>query len=165
MSMEFSIRVLEPHESDLVLPLLEVVQAVHSSARPDVFRVDTDRIELSNFLQEWLAGPQMTALVATTSGGRACGYLVFEVQERERQPLHQPSRRGFLHHVCTDPLSRRVGIATALIEAMKQRLHALGIERVATAYWAFNTPSAALMTKAGFKPFRIVAEVSISEQC
>jgi RimJ/RimL family protein N-acetyltransferase len=103
----------------------------------------------------------MTALVAMRSNGCAYAYLIFEVQEREKQALHQPNRRGFLHHICVDPHNRRVGIATALVDEMKLRLRALGIERVATAYWAFNAPSAALMARVGFTPFRIVAEAAV----
>jgi GNAT superfamily N-acetyltransferase len=155
------IRTIEPNEAELILPLLEIVQSVHSSARSDIFRAHPDRSELSAFLQRWLAEPAMTALVAMDADGRACGYILFEIQERGQQPLHQANRRGFLHHICVDPLSRRVGIATALVEEMKQRLRALGVERVATAYWAFNAPSAALMAKLGFTPFRVVAEAHI----
>ena len=161
MGMDLSIRVIGSQEADLILPLLEIVHSVHSSARPDIFRVDTDRSELSSVLQKWLAQSTMTALVAMNSDGRAYGYLIFEVQEREMHPLLQPSRRGFLHHICVDPSIRRIGIAAALVAEMKQRLRALGIERVATAYWAFNAPSAALMAKVGFTPFKVVAEAAV----
>lgn len=37
------------------------------------------------------------------------------------------SRRGYLQHLAVDPACRRRGIATALIEAVLQRLAALGI--------------------------------------
>ena len=158
MDRNISIRAVGPEEADLIVPLLEVVQSVHSSARPDIFRADTDRGELSGFLKTWLAKPGMTALAALHPDGNSRGYLIFEIQERDTQPLHRPNRRGFLHHVCVDPSTRRAGIATALVDEMRRRLRDAGIERVATAYWAFNDVSAALMARLGFVPFRVVAE-------
>jgi len=156
-----TIRAIEPQDSELILPLLEIVQSVHSTARPDIFRLETDRTELSRFLQDWLATPAVTGLVALDPNAHAVGYLVFEIQEHERQPLLQPSRLGFLHHLCVDPGYRRVGIGSKLVEEMKERLRLLGIARLSTEYWAFNVSSAAFMAKARFAPLRVVAEVKI----
>jgi GNAT superfamily N-acetyltransferase len=160
--MNLTIHAIEPQDSELILPLLEIVQSVHSTARPDIFRRETDRSELSRLLQDWLATPATTGLVGLDADARALGYLVFEIiQEHERHPLRQPSRFGFLHHICVDPGYRRVGIASRLVEEMKERLRLLGIARLATEYWAFNAPSAAFMAKAGFVSLRIVAETKI----
>jgi N-acetylglutamate synthase-like GNAT family acetyltransferase len=63
-----------------------------------------------------------------------------------------------LHQIAVDRVWRCSGIGSALIDEMKARLRGQGIVRVRTVYAAFNTPSAALMRKAGFEPFHITAE-------
>jgi GNAT superfamily N-acetyltransferase len=154
------IRAIEPAEAEVILPLLEQVQSVHAAARPDLFRAETDRSELAGFLREWLSREAVTALVAFADGSPV-GYLIFEIEERETRPLHHANRRGYLHHVCVDAQARRAGIASGLIDDMKARMRALGVSRVATAYWTFNEPSAALMARAGFVPCKIMAETGL----
>ena len=133
---------------------------MHATARPDLFREEPDRSKLSDFLRDWLSHDDVTALVAFI-GGSPVGYLIFEIQERETRPLHRASRRGYLHHVCVDAKARRAGVASRLIDEMKARIRALGVKAVATSYWTFNEPSAALMARAGFVPCKIEAETGL----
>jgi GNAT superfamily N-acetyltransferase len=84
--------------------------------------------------------------------------------------LHRKEVVSFLHDwlshkevtelVALDQACRRVGIGSALLGEMKARLRNQGVVRVRTVYAAFNSPSAALMRKAGMEPFSIIAEGS-----
>ena len=155
--MTWTIRRIDAGEAACILPLLEQVHALHVEARPDHFPADPNRDELLAFLRDWLSRDGTTALVAFGADGTALGYLIHEVETRPPSLLRHGQRRRMLHHISVDQGRRRSGIGLALIEAMKARLRAQGIARVATIHGAFNAPSAALMRKAGLAPLNIIA--------
>ena len=155
--MTWTIRPTTANEAACILPLLEQVHAVHVEAHPDHFPADPDRDGLLAFLRDWLLSDAITALVAFGPDRSALGYLICEVETRAPSLLSLGERRGMLHHISVDRGWRRSGIGLALIEEMKARLRAQGIARVVTIYGAFNSPSAALMRKAGLEPFNIIA--------
>ncbi len=156
--MIWAIRPIAADEAACILPLLEQVHAIHVEARPDYFPADPDRDELLAFLRDWLSADETTALVAFGPDGSALGYLLFAIETRAPSLLSHAQRRGMLHHISVDQAWRRSGIGLALIDDMKARLRARGIARLVTIYAAFNSPSAALMRKAGLEPFNVIAE-------
>ena len=156
--MTWAIRAITADEAACLPPLLAQVQAIHAEARPDHFRVETDPEEVLAFLRGWLSEDAVTALVAFGPDGAALGYLIVGIETREASALTHPHRRAMLHHIAVDRACRRSGIGSALIEAMKARVRAQGVTRIATTYAVFNAPSAALMRKAGLEPLVIVAE-------
>lgn len=158
--MTWTIRQITADEVACLLPLLAQVHGIHVEAQPSHFRAAPDPEELLTFLRDWLSREEVTAIAALAPDGAAVGYLVFEIETHPQSVLTLPQRHGMLAHIAVDRASRRTGIGLALIEAMKTRLRAQGIERVRTIYGAFNAPSAALMCKAGLEPFNVVAEGS-----
>jgi ribosomal protein S18 acetylase RimI-like enzyme len=156
--MTWTIRPIGADEAALLPPLLAQVHDLHVRAQPGQFRADPDPEEVLAFLQGWLSQEEATALVAFGPDGRALGYVIFEVETRAPSALNLPRRRGMLHHVAVDRAARRAGLGLALIEEVKARLRAQGVERLATIHGAFNAPSAALMRKAGLEPLNVIAE-------
>ncbi len=157
-AVTWTIRPIAADDAAVLLPLLAQVHDLHVAAQPGHHRPDPDPEEVLAFLRDWLSREEATALVGFAPDGRALGYLIFEVETRAPSALSLPRRRGMLHHISVDRASRRTGLGLALIEDMKARLRAQGVERVATVYGAFNAPSAALMRKAGLEPLNVIAE-------
>lgn len=156
--MTWLIRQVIAAEADLVLPLLEQVQAIHAAAHPEIFRADTDRAELLTFLQDMLGRDGMTGLVAMGPDGAAVGYAICDVEVVEPSPLRHGQRRGVLHQISVDTRCRRGGVRSALVEEVKVRLREQGIGHLQTSYWLFNEPSAALMRKSGLSLSHVKAD-------
>jgi GNAT superfamily N-acetyltransferase len=158
--MDWIIRQIDGADAACILPLLDQVQAIHVEAHPDHYRDDYDGEEVLAWLRDWLSSEGTTALVAFAPEGSALGYLIFEVEARALSPLKHAQRWGMLHQIAVDQAWRRAGVGSALIGEMKARLRDQGIDQVRTVYAAFNSASAALMHKAGLKPFHITAQGS-----
>jgi ribosomal protein S18 acetylase RimI-like enzyme len=158
--MIWTIRRINVANAECIIPLLEQVQAIHAEAHPDHFFAKLHRKEVVSFLHDWLSHKEVTELVALNPEGTVLGYLIFDVEMRKASALTPAQVRGMLHHVAVDQACRRVGIGSALLGEMKARLRNQGVVRVRTVYAAFNSPSAALMRKAGMEPFSIIAEGS-----
>ena len=148
---------LQANDAGILLPLLEQVQKLHVDARPDIFRGDASLAEREEFLRQFIAREGVTALVCLQQD-TAIGYLIYELQERGPSALKQAGRVGFLHQVGVEAAHRRRGIASALLEEMKTRLRAAGATSIRSEHYAFNAPSAQLMTSAGMQPLRITVE-------
>lgn len=148
---------LQANDAGILLPLLEQVQKLHVDARPDIFRGDAPPTERDAFLRQFIAREGVTALVCLQQD-TAIGYLIYELRERGPSALKQAARVGFLHQVGVEAAHRRRGIASALLEEMKTRLRAAGATSIRSEHYAFNAPSAQLMTSAGMQPLRITVE-------
>lgn len=148
---------LQANDAGILLPLLEQVQKLHVDACPDIFRGDAPLAERDAFLRQFIAREGVTALVCLQQD-TAIGYLIYELRERGLSALKQAARVGFLHQVGVEAAHRRRGIASALLEEMKTRLRAAGATSIRSEHYAFNAPSAQLMTSAGMQPLRITVE-------
>jgi hypothetical protein len=72
--MDCVVRQIESSEAELILPLLEQVQAIHAAVHPDIYKAETDRAELLAMLRDTLAKDSVTALVAVAGDGSVVGY-------------------------------------------------------------------------------------------
>jgi ribosomal protein S18 acetylase RimI-like enzyme len=156
--MSWTIRPIAPEEADCIVPLLLQLHALHAEARPAHHNPTPDPDEALAFLRGWLGEEETTALVAFAPDGTALGYLLVGIETRGPTLLRPAQRRGMLHHIAVDQGARRLGIGSALIDAMKAHLRTHGVTRVVAIYATFNTASAALMRKAGLAPFNVIAE-------
>jgi len=152
------VREIDASEAAMLLPLLNQVQSLHSAAYPQIFRTETDTEQLAAFLNEWVSREGVTTLVAESDAGAFVGYAIGEIHEHTESPLKRASRLGLIQHVAVDEEYRCLGIGLQLIEELKSRLRASGIERVQAQHYIFNAASAALMRKAGLEPLRVTVE-------
>ncbi len=151
---------LSPEDAACLVPLNLQVQAIHAAKDPERYVADPDPDEVAIFLQRWLETPGMHALVA---GSRAdpIGYTIFEIESRAGNIFRKADRIGMLHHLGVDANVRRQGIGSALIRAVKARVHAAGADTLWTGYAAFNTASAAVMASEGLLPRQIRASCAL----
>ena len=150
------IQELEPQDAACLIPLLRQVHDLHVIAHPDLYRAEPPDQDLAAFLQNWIARPEVTALIAGTVPNPS-GYLIYEIETRPASVLRHAETRAMLHHICVEAAARREGIGQAMIGKMAETLRARRISNMVTTYAAFNSASAALMARAGFAPLTIVA--------
>ncbi|WP_339772250.1 GNAT family N-acetyltransferase [uncultured Pseudosulfitobacter sp.] len=151
------ITTLPPDRAAVLEPLLRQVHDLHVAHQPQHYLPTPEARVLRGFLTDWLAQPQVTALVAGDVDA-PMGYLVFEEERRAASVLKPAVHQAVLHHVCVDAAHRRLGIAAALIAHMRLLCREAGISRIRVTYAAFNTASARTMARAGLDPTTIIAD-------
>lgn len=159
--MDWTITDLGPSDAERLLPQQQDIQALHALHRPEVFRGDADAAELLAFLRDRLEAEGIAFLGAERADGRLLGHAMLEIQEVTRDALKRARRRGVMHQIVVAPEARRMGVGLALVEAVKARLRAEDVPRLAASYWSFNDASAALMRRAGLEPAHCTMEGDI----
>tara|TARA_R110002126_G_scaffold267068_1_gene410499 strand:+ start:68 stop:535 length:468 start_codon:yes stop_codon:yes gene_type:complete len=154
------ITTLPPDRAAVLEPLLRQVHDLHHAHQPQHYLPTPAPSVLRGFLSDWLAQPQVTALVAGDIAAPT-GYLNYEEERRAASVLKPALHRAVLHHICVDAAHRRQGIAAALIAQMRMQCRAAGIERIWVTYAAFNTASARTMARTGLDPVTIIADGAV----
>ncbi|SDE41586.1 GNAT family N-acetyltransferase [Limimaricola pyoseonensis] len=155
---EIAIRQVPAEEARSLLPLLRQAQDFHHAALPRVFRDDETDADLGRFLDEWLAREGVVALAAVSEAGGILGCAVYEVEEVAAKPLIAARRNGMLRHLVVDAAWRGQGLGSRLVEEVKARLKADGVDRLRAHHYAFNEVSAAVLGKAGLSPLLVLVE-------
>ncbi len=155
------IREIDASEADLLVPLNDVVQGLHTDIRPDVFRSPA-RDDLVEYFKGWLKEPDVSCVVLIKDSV-AIGYALFEVQISEQSPLTQEQTRGVLHHLAVLPEFQRQGYGRELVAEVKKRLADQGIEQVVADIWTFNAGSRALFSSLGFTDRAVRMESSTKQ--
>ncbi len=154
------ITTLPPARAAVLEPLLRQVHDLHVAHQPQHYLPTPEASVLRRFLNDWLAQPSVTALVAGELDAPV-GYLAFEEERRAASALKPAVHHAVLHHICVDAGHRRKGIAAALIAQMRVLCHDAGIPRIRVTYAAFNTASARIMAQAGLDPVTIIADGAV----
>ena len=156
------LRPLPAHEADVLVPLLQELQALHVSHQPDRYPATPCPTALAAWLSDWLAEDSVQALVAESPAGAIMGYVIWELQARGASPLSHGGTKAMVLHVMVAAPFRRLGVGKALLKAVRDQAQAQGAVRIGAAYAPFNTASAALMASMGLAPVSIQAEGYLS---
>jgi len=137
--------------------LSDIVQSLHSEARPDVFRMPVDTDGRRAFLETAISDTQWRVWLAKLNG-KTVGDAMGEVFHKDG-PIRHPHIEGHLHQICVDPDFRRQGLGLALTRHAVKDLQSQDIDRITVAYWEFNAASRALFSAAGFTPVMTTSEL------
>lgn len=128
------------------------VQSLHARLVPELFKpVGADTYD-EQTMQRIVAQHDTIILVASVTGTPA-GYAYAEVRRRPETPHARGSSEVYLHHISVEDRFRRMGIGSALLEAVGAAGRALGIERLATEAWIANEPALAFFQAHGMVPY------------
>ena len=141
-----------------LVPLLQDLHALHVSHQPDRHLPRPEDAALTAWLGDWLGQDGVHALAAESPQGALMGYLIYAIEHRPALPIRAAETRAMLHQIAVATAFHRIGVATALMTAMKARLAASGIAIIATTYAPFNAASAGLMHSMGLAPVLTLAE-------
>lgn len=152
-----TIRAIPPSQAARLMPLFHQVHDLHVAEQPDRYAPLPTDPETITWLSTWLSSETVHALGHETDGALT-GYLIYEIETRPSTPMRRAETRAMLDVISVDAAHRSQGIGSGLIQAMRASLDPEAVPTIATTYATFNTPSAALMARAGFEPKVIVAE-------
>lgn len=128
--MQFTLSKLGPGDTGLAKQLFWFFQEDDQIARP---AIPTD-----DYLHDLLSKEDFHVIVALQNGALAGGLTGYELPMYKRQ-----IREMFLYEIAVKPEFRKQGVATALIERLKQICKEKGIEEM---YVGTSTPNKAAMT-------------------
>lgn len=152
---------LKATEAGRLVPLLQELHAVHVLHQPKRHAAAPTDQSLEDWLRDWLKQEGVTALVAESPQGALLGYLLYAREDRAALPVRAAETRLMLHHISVAPPFQRMGVGLALVNEVKQRAKAQGIDVLSTSYAPFNTASAALFQALGLEPVLTMAELRI----
>ena len=163
------VRRARENELERVNELRMQVNALHVAGKPEVFKPGFPE-ELRNYIYAIHKDPEQFITVAVKDG-TICGFAVLHHINRPENPFMK--ERDFLDidEFCVDETFRRQGIASEMIDFIREfakekgfhriELNMKGFHRIELNMWEFNQDALAFYEAAGFQTFRRYMEMFI----
>ena len=152
--MSYSIRLAKAGDEDVIATLLEQIFNQHAQGRPDLFGGGQSKYTAKDVLQ--LFDKQDAPIfVAADESGRVLGYAFCMIKEFT-SPAHYKTLYLDDLNVATE--ARRMGVATALVNACRAYGKDKGCYNLTLNVWAFNEGAIRFYEKNGFSSQRFILE-------
>lgn len=127
-----------------------VVQQLHHEQRPDWFK--PVRIEeLEPFYVELLEDPEALAFIAEDESGPV-GFILLKVTRRPETAITWPLTIVSIDQVAVVERVRRLGVAHALFQAVRDVANEVEAQRIHLTTWDFNTGAHRFFESEGLSP-------------
>jgi ribosomal protein S18 acetylase RimI-like enzyme len=145
------VRAAEQQDADAVDQLFLYLDQFHAEARPDLFRVPSDKPRGETFLQAVLEDPRQHVLVAVKNG-EAVGFA--HVILKRSPPGNPRVERQYseIDSIAVHPSAQRLGAGRALLEAALNWAASNGVHDHQVAVHDFNRAARRLYERLGFAP-------------
>lgn len=153
------IRFAKEDELERINVLRKQVNDLHVEGKPDVFKPGFNE-ELQNYVYYIFKDPEQKIVVADKDG-EICGFAILHHIYKPENPFMKVRDFLDIDEFCVDEKHRREGIATAMVEFIKNFAKEQGYHRLELNMWEFNQDALAFYEAAGFKTFRRYMEMFI----
>lgn len=150
------VRVAQEHELERVNELRHMVNDLHVENRPDIFKQGWGQ-DISNAVYEMWKSEDHKIIVAE-HGQTICGFACIHFIEKSETAYRKPLRYIEVSEFGVDPVFRRKGIATELMEFIFDLAKETGISRIELNMWDFNESALAFYESVGFRTYRRIME-------
>jgi len=147
--MTITVRRATESDAKLVSALNADVQALHAAALPERFKPPGSGSFSSLETHELFARPDNLVFLAYFDQQPA-GYAHAEVIHRAETSLTYAYEMVHVHHISVVSEYRRLGVGSALLEAVRASGLDLGIALLALDVWSFNDGARAFFHRHGF---------------
>jgi ribosomal protein S18 acetylase RimI-like enzyme len=143
-------------ERDLnaVVSLNKLVQDLHATAEPALFRPSDDMPGIESFHRELMTREEGFTFVAEVDD-EVVGYACGVVQRRASHTFAWPHERLNLDQIAVHPSHRRSGVGTALMQRVDALADSLGLDEVALDSWEFNAQARRFFESLGYAPYNV----------
>ena len=151
------VRQARENELERVNELRMQVNALHVAGKPEVFKPGFPE-KLRNYIYAIHKDPEQFIAVAVKDG-TICGFAVLHHINRPENPFMK--ERDFLDidEFCVDEAFRRQGVASEMIDFIREFAKEKGFHRIELNMWEFNQDALAFYEAAGFQTFRRYMEM------
>lgn len=153
------IRFAKEDELEKINVLRKQVNDLHVEGKPDVFKPGFNE-ELQNYVYYIFKDPEQKIVVADKDG-EICGFAILHHIYKPENPFMKVRDFLDIDEFCVDEKHRREGIATAMVEFIKNFAIDQGYHRLELNMWEFNQDALAFYEAAGFETFRRYMEMFI----
>ena len=153
------IRFAKEDELEKINVLRKQVNDLHVEGKPDVFKPGFNE-ELQNYVYYIFKDPEQKIVVADKDG-EICGFAILHHIYKPENPFMKVRDFLDIDEFCVDEKHRREGIATAMVEFIKNFAKEQGYHRLELNMWEFNQDALAFYEAAGFETFRRYMEMFI----
>ena len=136
--------------------LLYQVHRVHSTGRPDIFRVGNKKYT-DDGLRVILASDETPVFVAENVDGLVVGYAFCVVQQVKGEKSLMDRKTLYIDDLCVDENQRRKGIGEALYRFVLEESRRLACDAVTLNVW-YGNDALKFYEKCGMKPQKIGME-------
>ena len=153
------IRFAKEDELERINVLRKQVNDLHVEGKPDVFKPGFNE-ELQNYVYYIFKDPEQKIVVADKDG-EICGFAILHHIYKPENPFMKVRDFLDIDEFCVDEKHRREGIATGMVEFIKNFAIEQGYHRLELNMWEFNQDALAFYEAAGFETFRRYMEMFI----
>ncbi len=147
--MEVVIRRAQVPDIEELVRLNDIVQKMHVERRPDTFR-PPGAGEVAAWFAARLEDPNARVWIAELEA-RPVGYVLALFMVREASVFLRARSWCEVDQLAVDASARRRGVARALVAALAQEAHAVGVTELKAQTWGFNEASRRTFESLGFE--------------
>lgn len=145
------VRLATAGDAEAIDRLLLYLDEFHADARPDLFRVPSERPRGDGFLQGTLEDPEQQILVAVMRG-EVVGYVHVVIKSTPAASYRYGRRYSEIDTIAVQPAAQRLGVGRKLIEAATRWAESKNVLDHQIAVHEFNQSARALYEDLGFVP-------------
>ncbi len=149
-----AVRAATERDIPRLVGLNRLVQDLHVTAHPDVFRPSSDLPGIEDFFSKSISDTNQHVLVAEVDGV-AVGYLCATVEREPARTVKRDTTRLYVHQIAVDTDRRRRGVGKALFAAIEQIAQDRSINDIALDTWSFNEEAQDFFASLGFSVYKI----------
>ena len=146
------VRYAKREELESVNKIRKQVNEVHVKGRPDLFREDgwqfIEPFAYTRFDEE------NSGVIVAAIEDEIVGFAVVQYIVRPESPYNKEQKYFHIEEFGVNEDHRRKGIATAMIDFVKQEARKRGFKKIELDMWEFNQDALAFYESAGLKTFR-----------
>lgn len=135
------------------------VNELHAAGRPDFFRSDAWPCIEGRAAE--LLRSETDGVIVALSDGMVAGFATVNYINRPENPYMRARRFYHVEEFGVDARFRRQGVATALVDFMKQDARERGYSRIELDMWEFNAGALAFYEQTGFRTYRRYMELNV----
>lgn len=151
------VRFAKEEELERVNEIRKMVNDVHVKGRPDIFKGGFEE-NLRDYIYEIWSAENKDIIVAERDGV-ICGFACIQIVDKPENPFMYGWRYMDVDEFGVDERFRRQGVATELIEFIREDAERRGISRVELNMWEFNEGALAFYEAVGFRTYRRYMEL------
>lgn len=132
-----------------MLELLAEIGDFHYAGRPDIFRVDAGKYDLTE-LSKMVEDVTKPIFVSADEKDEVLGYAMCQIKENAAHPVLAPYKVLYLDDLCVDEKARKTGIGDQLLETVKDFGREMGCSRIELNVWEFPGSAQTFYEREGF---------------
>lgn len=155
------VRNAKREELESVNKIRKQVNEVHVNGRPDIFREDGWQ-----FIEPFIYtrfDEENSGVIVAASGDEIVGFAVVQYIVKPESPVNKARKFSHIEEFGVDENHRRKGIATAIMDFIKEDAKKRGFTRVELDMWEFNDGALAFYESVGLRTFRRCMESYVED--